>query len=446
MGTPIDPRKNEFGKKWEGKVVDEKFPLRQWLGGSNHSAVFLSEPRNGRSQKIVVKLIPSAGLDEDAQLSRWADAAKLSHPHLIRLFESGRCAIDGTRLLYVVMEYAEENLAEVLPLRPLGPEEAEEMLRPAAEALSALHRSGFVHGRIMPSNIMAVGDQLKLSADGLRKIWEPSIASSPGAYGAPEVATVGLSTAADVWSLGMTLIAVLTQIEPKPASGEGRQVVVPNSIPQPLRGIASQCLQVDPKLRCTVGEILGQLQPEGATPSKKAFEAHIRREFPKRWLLPAIMIVALLLAVWLGGKALLHKSQVPATATHSADQPGAAETPAPSSPAPFSQKQSPAQKAATRGSVLHQVMPEVSRNAQKTITGHLKVSVKVAVDTAGNVTDARFVSPGPSRYFSARALAAARGWKFTPPRVGGQAVTSEWLLRFQFSRASLEVFPAQTKP
>jgi hypothetical protein len=115
MSTPI-----ELWKNWEGRIVDDKFPLRQWLGGSDHSAVFLTERSGKDPQKAAIKLIPADALDEDAQLSRWADAAKLSHPHLIRLFESGRYQLEDTPLLYVVMEYAEENLGEILPLRPLS--------------------------------------------------------------------------------------------------------------------------------------------------------------------------------------------------------------------------------------------------------------------------------------------------------------------------------------
>src|ERR1035441_9368145 len=108
-------------KTWEGRAVDGKFPLRQWLGGSDHSAVFLTERSGRESQRAAIKLIPAGNLylenlDEAAQLSRWAAAARLSRPHLIRLFEYGRCQIGDTRLLYVVMEYAEENLAEILPL------------------------------------------------------------------------------------------------------------------------------------------------------------------------------------------------------------------------------------------------------------------------------------------------------------------------------------------
>src|SRR6202043_3527173 len=128
--------------------------------------------------------------------------------------------IDGTRLLYVVMEYAEENLAEIFPLRPLKAAEAYEMLRPTAGTAASLHQSGLAHGRIRPSNIMAVDNQLKISADGLGHVGEPAGPRAPSAYDAPEVGSGGLSPAADVWSLGVTSVAVLTQKEPKSTDGQ----------------------------------------------------------------------------------------------------------------------------------------------------------------------------------------------------------------------------------
>jgi TonB family protein len=99
-----------------------------------------------------------------------------------------------------------------------------------------------------------------------------------------------------------------------------------------------------------------------------------------------------------------------------------------------------------RGSVLQQVLPDVSRSAQNTITGRFRVSVQVEVDASGKVSEAKLVSPGPSKYFASHALAAARGWKFNPPQVYGRAVASEWILGFQFARANIQVFPTETKP
>jgi len=147
-----------------------------------------------------------------------------------------------------------------------------------------------------------------------------------------------------------------------------------------------------------------------------------------------------------------HQPPVPAAETHATtappptSAPPAAETPAAKAPAPFSEKPKPTQKGVVRGSVLQQVLPDVSRGALNTIEGHVKVSVQASVDASGNVSQAKLVSSGPSKYFADRALAAARGWKFTSPQVDGQPAASEWTLRFQFGRAGTEVFPSETKP
>jgi TonB family protein len=430
-------------KTWEGRVVDGKFPLRQWLGGSDHSAVFLTERSGNGSHRAAIKLISAEvfsadNLDEVAQLSRWNESAKLSHPHLIRLFENGRGQIDDSKFFYVVMEYAEENLAQILPQRPLSPEEVKEMLPPMAEALAFLHQSGFAHAHIKPANIMAVDNQLKISTESLRKIGEPD-KQAPTTYVAPEVAKTGPSAAGDVWSLGAMLVATLTQQVPNIKNTNGGHVAVPESIPQPLRGIAERCLRIDPQQRCTVNEFLkkDKVQVEKPLPIKPTEESlPAKRGNLFLWLIVPIIVAIVLLAVWLGRKS----------------HPSPAENPAAeSSPAPAAQSSSPSHDQATSrgtalGGVLQEVPADVSPGARRTITGHIKVSVQVSVDTSGNVSAVRLVSPGPSKYFAQHALAAARGWKFAPPQVHGQPSPSEWILRFQFGRTSAQVSPVQTKP
>jgi TonB family protein len=438
---------SELWKNWEGRAADGKFPLRQWLGGSDHGAVFLTERTGAEPQKAAIKLIP-ADSREAAQLSRWADAAKLSHSHLIRIFESGRCQIGDTRLLYVVTEYAEENLAEILPLRPLTPDEASAMLGPTAEALAYLHKSGFVHGHIKPSNIMAVGDQLKISSDRLSRPGERGDTRTPSVYDAPETATAGLSPAADIWSLGATLVAVLTQNEPSLKNLARQPVVVPETTSQAIREIAGRCLQVDPQQRYTASDILSRLRPQASRApvpvSARAVDTRPSPKRSKRWIIAPILVAALVLGVWVGSKLMSHQPPVPAAELERAKPP--ANVPPEQSPAPFAEKAAPAATGTAPGSVLHQVMPDVSRNAQNTIQGRLKVVVDVSVDASGNVSEAKFVSRGPSTYFANRALAAARGWKFNPPQVNGQAAPSEWVLRFQFRKTSIDVFPVEKHP
>src|SRR5512146_25862 len=150
--------KLDQAKTWEGRVVDGKFPLRQYLGGSDHSAVFLTEAAGNAAQKIAIKLIDVDAGDLDNQLSGLRAAAGLTHPHLIRIFDVGRGEIEGVSFVYTTMELAEEDLSQILPQRALTPEEVRDMLPPVLEALAFLHGRGFVHGSVQPSNVCAVGE------------------------------------------------------------------------------------------------------------------------------------------------------------------------------------------------------------------------------------------------------------------------------------------------
>jgi TonB family protein len=429
------------------------------MGGSERAAVFQTV-RNG-SQRAVIKLVMAAtsaadALHDDAQLSRWSDTSRRSHPHLIRLFENGRCQIDGTSLLYVVMEYADEDLGQILPIRSLSTGEVLEMLQPTAEALAFLHGAGFVHARIKPSNIMAVDNQLKISSDCLRQTGERADAGAGGAYDPPEGRAGGASPAADIWSLGMTLVAVLTQHEPQITDPDQGKAIA-GGIQEPLRGIVRQCLRPDPQQRCSARDILTRLEsklPVAALPPEPATE---KRVFAQRWKWMVAIAVAVVALAFIGSRFMFQARSTPSSERRPAEPSTVpAAVPAEKSPAPFSGKGKEPEKVKVKvkttpgkaggGSVLQQVLPEVSRGALNTITGHVKVVVHVAVDGSGNVSEATFKSAGPSQYFAKQAMAAARRWKFNPPQVDGQGGPSEWDIRFMFGRGSTQAFPTQIKP
>src|ERR1700719_4667495 len=138
-----------------GQVVGGKFRLGQLVGANEHSAVFLTEYDGQEVHKAAIKIIPEDSAEAAGRLARWREAAKLSHPHLIRLLEMGRCELNHTAVLYVVMEYAEENLSEVVARRPLAAAEARAILSSVVNALAYVHAMGFVHCRLKPANIMA---------------------------------------------------------------------------------------------------------------------------------------------------------------------------------------------------------------------------------------------------------------------------------------------------
>lgn len=295
---------NQSWKQWEGQVVNGEFHLRQFLGGSAHSAVFLTERSAEDPQKAAIKLIPAGSQNAEIQLSRWALAASLSHANLLRIFDTGRCRLDHTELLYVVTEYADEDLSQIIPQRPLTPAEARDMLDPVLDALLYLHGKGLAHGHIKPANLMAVADQLKISSDGIceaDKSTKPKkgAVSSLSAYDPPEAATAGLSPAGDVWSLGMTLVEVLTQQLPVFDPAGKSDPSVSETIPQPFLDIARHSLHRDPHRRWTVGDIAARLQRKGAAtpapesvplspvpPLSRANQQTASRETPQRRPVP----------------------------------------------------------------------------------------------------------------------------------------------------------------
>jgi len=121
-------RSVDFGKQWQGQTVDGRYPLEQYLGGSDSTAVFLTSLPADTKAKAAIKLVRSSGEQAEALLSNWKRVAQLSHPHLLRVFDGGQCWLSGNELLFVVTEYADENLAQVVPQRALTGSETEAML------------------------------------------------------------------------------------------------------------------------------------------------------------------------------------------------------------------------------------------------------------------------------------------------------------------------------
>ena len=541
---------SDIWKRLEGQVVDDDFPLQQFLAGTEQAGVFLTQHGDSQPQKAALKLIPADPATSDLLLSRWRLAAQLAHPNLLRLLDFGRCRLDTANFLYVVMEFAEEDLSQILPQRPLTTAETRDMLGPVLDALAYLHAKGLVHGHVKPSNILATSDQLKLSSDTLSSIAEsrPPLAP-PSRYNAPEVATSGLSTASDVWSLGATLVEALTQRAPTLPPDSKSDPVVPETIPQPFLDIARHALLREPKRRWTTAEITTRLNstalataagqsvsaaavsplavplssvpavpaarlqtprldppaPKAQTPRPQASTQPKQTLVLPNYVVPVLAVVLVLVAILALPRILNHRPDSSATSSTASAQPASnakpvqppahRDTPPPAKPAaqnspktaadkkpaelqshasvpavptrsaaasapvtapataslrtdtfPSANASKPSVVTSAHGEILDQVLPDVSEKARATIQGKVRVTVRVHVEPAGNVSQAELDSPGPSKYFSDLALQAARRWEFTAPELNGHSLPSDWLIRFEFSPSATQAFPRQTAP
>jgi TonB family protein len=473
-GPIATSKMSETGRQWQGQIVAGKFELRAYLGGSERGAVFATR-RDG--QQAAIKLVRANETEARGQLLRWAQAQSLQHPNLLGLFETGRCRIGETDLVYVVMERAEEVLAEILQQRALTPAEAGEMLPPILDALAYLHGHRFVHGSMKSSNILAVGDQVKISSDGICLVGAPLRRS--GVYDAPETTAGGCSAATDVWSLGVILAQALTQQLPRWPEGILDAPVLSGPLPQPFSDIVSNCLQRDVELRWTIPAILNRLRPSSHPRPLREVQPEATPEvtLPRatanwRHIAPgAVLIVLAVLVIFVAprirdrlqnreaevarveptpaadktektrspdGAGAGRASKLEAEKLKEPSNPGATPPAAPVEAAATSQK-SGAEPAWEE--VKERVMPEVPQKARDTIRGTVKVQVRVEIGPSGEVDAVSIDSPGPSRYFANLAVSAASQWKFAPAAADGGSTRRTCTLRFEFTPDATKVFP-----
>ncbi len=140
-------------------------------------------------------------------------------------------------------------------------------------------------------------------------------------------------------------------------------------------------------------------------------------------LLTAVVVAALL--TWLGIR--MFRAE-PTAVPVAIDQPPISQ---PQSPTPVP---APPEVAPAVSDQPLQVIPDVSRGALNTISGTIRVSIRVIVAKDGTVLAATADEPGPSRYFARLATEAAKQWTFGPSDSEDRRVK---LVRFYFKRTGV---------
>ncbi len=271
--------------RWQGYLINGVFPLGRYLGCSDHSGVFLTRSAGQSSSEAAIKLVPATRAVAESLLPRWKRAGAFIHPHLLRQLEWGGCQLEGLPYLYLVMEYADQTLAQLLQHRALTEDETREMLPLILDALGFLHGRNLVQGGLKPANILVVGDQLKLASDTIRYAQDGAVsAHEPNVYEPPEAMHGRSSTAGDIWGFGGCVFEALTR-RPPPGPGERAEaVMLPADFSPEFRDLVTRCLSPRAKDRPRLPELVAWTagRPLGSTPAAASSRApESKRPAPK---------------------------------------------------------------------------------------------------------------------------------------------------------------------
>ena len=246
----------------EGRILDGRYQLGSLLGVGGMARVYVATDRVLERQVAVKVLSPSDAQDPlfVERFRREARAAaRLNHPNIVAVFDSGSDADQP----YLVMEYVPgESLAQLLARQGrLAPRRAVELAIQVCAALAAAHAQGLVHRDIKPANVLVGEDgQVKVTDFGIVKAAAATTLTGTGtvlgtaAYLSPEQAQGHpVDARSDLYGLGCVLYELLCGSPPF-GSGADRSLVAvaTRHVREPPEPPSLRNPQVDPALDAVV--------------------------------------------------------------------------------------------------------------------------------------------------------------------------------------------------
>ncbi|HEX3274042.1 MAG TPA: protein kinase [Gemmatimonadales bacterium] len=228
-------------------ALEERYRLEEEIGRGGAATVYLAEDlKHGRKVAIKVLRPEPTGYEPQRFLREIRIAARLSHPRILPLHDSGEC--DG--LLWFVMPYAGcETLRDRLAREGRLPvDEALRLTRAVAAALAYAHRLEVIHRDIKPENILLQSGEPVIADFGIATalsaaggdpyVTDCGLAVGTPAYMSPEQASAesGVDGRADQYSLACVLYEMLAGAPPF-AGGGARATMARHAIetPAPIR-------------------------------------------------------------------------------------------------------------------------------------------------------------------------------------------------------------------
>jgi len=238
------------------EALVDRYTIERELGRGGMATVYLARDLR-YDRPVALKVLHSelaVGLGDERFQREVRLAARLQHPHILTVLDSGAAA----GRLWFTMPFVEgESLRDRLRReRQLPVEDALRIAREAAQALQYAHDHGVIHRDIKPENLLLTGDGHTLVADfGIaralsgaadEKLTETGLAVGTPAYMSPEQAAgdKGLDARTDVYSLAAVLYEMLAG-EP-PYTGATTQALIVKRLTEPAPSVRSVRPSVPP--------------------------------------------------------------------------------------------------------------------------------------------------------------------------------------------------------
>lgn len=282
-------------------ALDDRYRIERELGAGGMAVVYLARDRKLDRDVALKVLRPELGavLGSERFLAEIKISARLDHPHILTLIDSGNA--DG--FLYYVLPYVRgESLRSKLDReQQLSIEEAVAITKQVASALDYAHRQGLVHRDIKPENILLqegeamladFGIALAVSEAGGNRLTQTGLSLGTPQYMSPEQATGdrNIDARSDVYSLAAVFYEMLGG-EP-PVSGASAQSMIAklmtekptrlrilrDSVPPTMDDAVAKALSKTAADRfATAGDFVRALEKHGTTESTGAAPAKKRK-------------------------------------------------------------------------------------------------------------------------------------------------------------------------
>jgi hypothetical protein len=257
-----------------------RYRLERELGRGGMATVFLAEDLRHR-RPVALKVLHldlAASLGAARFLREIEVAARLVHPHILSLLESG----EAGGLLYYTMPYVPGDSLRARLRREgeLPIDVAVHILREVLDALAHAHAEGIVHRDIKPENVLFLGTHVQVADFGIAKALQAAghgtaltatglVLGTP-AYMAPEQATGDpqLDHRADIYAAGLLAYEMLTGAPPF-TGRDFRQVAAAHltravepldrvrpTVPAALAAVVMRCLEKRPADRWQSAEVV----------------------------------------------------------------------------------------------------------------------------------------------------------------------------------------------